>query len=121
MSAKDLAALRQQRPTRKFISHDPNKAVEALAEAQAAGKIAWLDDDFAPGMLSGAREWMGYALFTVELPDDAEFEYAPCLDGGFRDEDLTCSPTAALARARAMKVADPEALVTVVIYAKAEV
>jgi hypothetical protein len=50
-------------PQRKYVGHLAGPALTALQEAQADGKVAWLEDD-----VDGARhnEWMGYALVWVD-------------------------------------------------------
>lgn len=53
----------------KYVGGDAEKAKAALRDALDAGKIAWLEDDYARSMQqAGGREWMGWKLVTVELP-----------------------------------------------------
>lgn len=54
------------KPPGEFIGHNREEAVEQVEHARSRGLIAWLEEDFARGMASGAEEFMGYRLFTVD-------------------------------------------------------
>jgi hypothetical protein len=64
--------------SRRFISHEAEKAKAALRKALAAGKRAWLEDDYAASMQrAGMTEWMGFVLVTVD-PQTSTKDVEPC-------------------------------------------